>query len=96
MYNRFISSSFSSLPLFFYHLNKKPFPHAGVKPISPEYPHSRFEQSLSAMGFIKKPCQTKRLRDTTLHTFARESLFLQLSWEYGEQITYSSKDHGFQ
>ena len=65
MYNRFIRSSFYSLPLFFYHLNKK-------------------------------PCQTKRLLDTTLHTFAREGLFLQLSWEYGEQITYSSKDHGFQ
>lgn len=59
-------------------------------------PIGRFEQSLSVMGFIKKPCQTKRLRDTTLHTFAREGLFLQLSWEYGEQITYSSKDHGFQ
>lgn len=59
-------------------------------------PIGRFEQSLSAMGFIKKPFQTKRLRDTTLHTFAREGLFLQLSWEYGEQITYSSKDHGFQ
>lgn len=57
-------------------------------------PIGRFEQSLSAMGFIN--CQTKRLRDTTLHTFAREGLFLQLSWEYGEQITYSSKDHGFQ
>lgn len=57
-------------------------------------PIGRFEQSLSAMGFIN--CQTKRLLDTTLHTFAREGLFLQLSWEYGEQITYSSKDHGFQ
>lgn len=62
-------------------------------------PIGRFDQSLSTMGFIKKPCQTKRLRGTTLHTFAREGLFLQLSWEYweyGEQITYSSKDHGFQ
>lgn len=42
-------------------------------------PISRFEQSLSAMFFFKKPCQTKRLRGTTLHTFAREGLFLQLS-----------------